>query len=128
VKILLDTCTFLWIVGDSPELSEASRNLFREPSNDVFLSAVSVWEISVKYALGKLPLPHPPEKYIPTQREKHMVDPLGLDENSVLHLNRLPQLHKDPFDRMLICQAINHGLVILTPDELIAQYPVASKW
>ena len=128
MKILLDTCTFLWIVGDSPELSEASRNLFREPSNDVFLSAVSVWEISVKYALGKLPLPQPPEKYIPIQREKHMVDPLGLDENSVLHLNRLPQLHKDPFDRMLICQAINHGLVILTPDELIARYPVASKW
>ena len=128
MKILLDTCTFLWIVGDSPELSEASRNLFREPSNDVFLSAVSVWEISVKYALGKLPLPQPPEKYIPIQREKHMVDPLGLDDNSVLHLNRLPQLHKDPFDRMLICQAINHGLVILTPDELIAQYPVASKW
>lgn len=128
MKILLDTCTFLWIVGDSHELSEASRNLFREPSNDVFLSAVSVWEISVKYALGKLPLPQLPEKYIPIQREKHMVDPLGLDENSVLHLNRLPQLHKDPFDRMLICQAINHGLVILTPDELIAQYPVASKW
>jgi len=128
VKILLDTCTFLWIVGDSHELSEASRNLFREPSNDVFLSAVSVWEISVKYALGKLPLPQPPEKYIPIQREKHMVDPLGLDDNSVLHLNRLPQLHKDPFDRMLICQAINHGLVILTPDELIARYPVASKW
>ena len=128
MKILLDTCTFLWIVGDSPELSEASRNLFREPSNDVFLSAVSVWEISVKYALGKLPLPQPPEKFISIQREKHMVDPLGLDENSVLHLNRLPQLHKDPFDRMLICQAINHGLVILTPDELISQYPVASKW
>ena len=128
MKILLDTCTFLWIVGDSPELSEASRILFREPSNDVFLSAVSVWEISVKYALGKLPLPQPPEKYIPVQREKHMVDPLGLDENSVLHLDRLPQLHKDPFDRMLICQAINHGLVILTPDELITQYPVASKW
>jgi PIN domain nuclease of toxin-antitoxin system len=128
VKILLDTCTFLWIVGDSPELSDASRNLFREPSNAVFLSAVSVWEISVKYALGKLPLPQPPEKFIPIQREKHMVDPLGLDENSVLHLNRLPQLHKDPFDRMLICQAINHGLVILTPDELISQYPVASKW
>jgi len=128
VKILLDTCTFLWIVCDSPELSEASRNLFREPSNDVFLSAVSVWEISVKYALGKLPLPQPPEKYIPVQREKHMVDPLELNENSVLHLTRLPQLHKDPFDRMLICQAINHGLVILTPDELITQYPVASKW
>ena len=128
MKILLDTCTFLWIVSDSPELSELSRKLFREPSNGVFLSAVSVWEISVKYALGKLPLPQTPEKYIPHQREKHMVDSLALDENSILHLNRLPQLHKDPFDRMLICQAIDHNMVILTPDELITQYPVASKW
>jgi PIN domain nuclease of toxin-antitoxin system len=128
VKILLDTCTFLWIVSDSPELSEVSRILFREPSNEVYLSAVSVWEISVKYTLEKLPLPQKPEKYIPHHREKHMVDPLALDENSVLQLNRLPRLHKDPFDRMLICQAINHGMVILTPDELITQYPVASKW
>ena len=128
MKILLDTCTFLWIVSDSPELSEPSRALFREPSNEIYLSAVSVWEISVKHALGKLPLPHPPEKYIPHQREKHMVHPLALDENSVLQLNRLPLFHKDPFDRMLICQAINHGMVILTPDELITQYPVASKW
>ncbi len=128
MKILLDTCTFLWIVSDSPELSEVSRILFREPSNEVYLSAVSVWEISVKYTLRKLPLPQKPEKYIPHQREKHMVDPLALDENSVLQLSRLPRLHKDPFDRMLICQAINHGMVILTPDELITQYPVASKW
>ncbi len=128
MKILLDTCTFLWIVSDSPELSEVSRILFREPSNEVYLSAVSVWEISVKYTSGKLPLPQKPEKYIPHQREKHMVDPLALDENSVLQLSRLPRLHKDPFDRMLICQAINHGMVILTPDELITQYPVASKW
>ena len=128
MKILLDTCTFLWIVSDSPKLSELSRKLFRDSANEVFLSAVSVWEISVKYALGKLPLPQTPEKYIPIQREKHMVDALALDENSVLHINRLPQLHKDPFDRMLICQAINHGMVMLTPDELITQYPVASKW
>lgn len=128
MKILLDTCTFLWIVSDSPELSEVSRSIFREPSNEVYLSAVSVWEISVKYTLGKLPLPQQPEKYIPLQREKHMVDPLALDENAVLQLNRLPRLHKDPFDRMLICQAISHGMVILTPDELITQYPVASKW
>jgi PIN domain nuclease of toxin-antitoxin system len=124
----LDTCTFLWIVSDAPELSKLSRELFREPSNEVFLSAVSVWEISVKFELGKLKLPQTPDKYIPLQRERHMVDSLALDENSVLHLNRLPQLHKDPFDRMLICQAIDHGMVILTPDELISQYPVVSKW
>jgi PIN domain nuclease of toxin-antitoxin system len=128
MRILLDTCTFLWIVSDAAELSKLSRELFREPSNEVFLSAVSVWEISVKYVLGKLNLPQTPDKYIPVQREKHKVASLALDERSILHVNRLPQLHKDPFDRMLICQAIDHGMVILTPDELITQYPVASRW
>ena len=128
MRILLDTCTFLWIVSDAPELSKLSQELFRDPSNEVFLSVVSVWEISVKYVLGKLPLSDKPEKFVPFQREQHMVNSLVLDENSVLHLSRLPALHRDPFDRMLICQAINHGMVILTPDELVAQYPVSTKW
>ena len=128
MRILLDTCTFLWIVSDARELSKLSRELFRESSNEVFLSAVSVWEISVKYALGKLKLPQTPDKYIPLQRERHMVESLALNENSVLQINRLPKLHKDPFDRILICQAIDHGMVIITPDELITQYPVATRW
>ena len=128
MRVLLDTCTFLWIVSDAPELSKLSRELFRDPSNEVFLSVVSVWEISLKYALGKLPLSERPEKFVPIQREQHMVDSLVLDENSVLHLSRLPALHRDPFDRMMICQAISHGMVILTPDELVAQYPVSTKW
>jgi PIN domain nuclease of toxin-antitoxin system len=128
MRVLLDTCTFLWIISGAPELSKLSRELYRDPSNDVFLSVVSVWEISAKYALGKLSLPQRPERFVPVQREQHMVNSLVLDENSVLHLRRLPALHRDPFDRMLICQAISHGMTIMTPDELIAQYPVSTKW
>jgi PIN domain nuclease of toxin-antitoxin system len=128
MRVLLDTCTFLWIISDAPELSKLSRELYRDPSNDVFLSVVSVWEISVKYSLGKLSLPQRPERFVPVQRKQHMVNSLVLDENSVLHLSRLPALHRDPFDRMLICQAISHGMIIMTPDELIAQYPVSTKW
>jgi PIN domain nuclease of toxin-antitoxin system len=128
VRILLDTCTFLWIIGDAPELSNRARELFIDPANDVFLSAVSAWEISVKHGLGRLPLPEPPEKFIPLQRERHGIEALPLEEEATLYLNRLPSSHRDPFDRMLICQAIVHGLVILTPDELITQYPVRSLW
>jgi PIN domain nuclease of toxin-antitoxin system len=128
MRILLDTCTFLWIIGDAPELSNRARELFIDPANDVFLSAVSAWEISVKHGLGRLPLPEPPEKFIPLQRERHGIEALPLEEEATLYLNRLPSSHRDPFDRMLICQAIVHGLVILTPDELITQYPVRSLW
>jgi len=128
MRILLDTCTFLWIIGDAPELSKGARRLFIDPANEVFLSAVSAWEISVKHGLGRLPLPELPEKCIPFQRETHGIEALALEEEAALYLNRLPSMHRDPFDRMLICQAIVHSMVILTPDELVTQYPVRSLW
>ena len=128
MRILLDTCTFLWIVTDAPELSDLSREVFVNPGNEVYLSSVSTWEIAIKHAMGRLPLPEVPEKFIPAQRKEHGVASLALEEEVTLHLTRLPEMHKDPFDRMLICQAIVHGLVVLTPDELIMQYPIRCIW
>lgn len=66
--------------------------------------------------------------YLKKHRDQHYIQTLPLDEDAVLHLSRLPDYHKDPFDRMLICQAINHGLTILTPDKAISQYPVLTTW
>ena len=126
--MLLDTATFLWAVSDAPEFSEEAREIFADPGNEIHLSSVSAWEIAVKYALGKLPLPEPPERFVPLQRKQHGIEPLQLDEESALHLSRLPPLHRDPFDRMLVCQAVVNHLVILTPDELIQQYPVRTVW
>jgi PIN domain nuclease of toxin-antitoxin system len=128
MRILLDTVTFLWTVSDAPDLSEEARSLFVDPDNEIYLSSVSAWEIVVKHSLGKLPLPETPEKFIPTQRKQHGIDALSLDEETTLYLTRLPVLHKDPFDRMLVCQAVVQHLVILTPDELITQYPVRTIW
>ena len=128
MRILLDTCTFLWIITDAPELANSARELFIDPGNDVYLSAVSTWEIAIKHALGRLPLPEPPERFIPAQRKRHGVDALPLEEEATFHLTRLPPYHQDPFDRMLVCQAIVHGMVILTPDEVILQYPVRTCW
>jgi len=128
VKILLDTCTFLWIVSDSPDLSGAARKLFSDPANEVYLSVASAWEIIVKHDLGKLPLPEPPHDFIKKWRTRHDIDSLPLDEAAVLQLSRLPGYHKDPFDRILICQAIAGGLVILTPDPHITGYPVRTEW
>ena len=128
MRILLDTVTFLWAVIDAPDLSDDARELFVDPENDVYLSSVSTWEIAVKHSRGKLPLPEPPVRFVPAQRKQHSIDSLPLDEEATLHLSRLPVLHKDPFDRMLVCQAIVHQLVILTPDDLINQYPVRTVW
>lgn len=91
----------------------------------MLLSVVSVWEISVKHSLGKLALPTPLDRFISTQRELHGISVLPLDERAVFHLHKLPSLHRDPFDRMLICQAIEHGLVLVTVDEAVRRYPVS---
>ena len=128
MRLLLDTCTFLWLISGSPKLSEPAEDTIRDPDNEVFLSVVSVWEIGVKNALGRLPLPAPPEQFVPEMRESHLLTSLPLDEESAVQLGRLPDLHKDPFDRMLVCQALQHNLVLATPDGLITQYSARCLW
>jgi len=128
VRLLLDTCTFLWLAGGGRSLSPAAAEYVRNPANDVFLSAVSSWEIVVKHRMGRLPLPEPPDHLIPTERRLRGIATLAFDEDSALQGLRLPPLHRDPFDRLLIAQAIALGLAIVTPDPLIAQYPVRVIW
>lgn len=128
MKLLLDTCTFLWAIEGGGDLSEAARNALTDPANDVFLSPVSAWEIAVKHALGRLPLPDPPDRYVPAQRNARGIAELPLDEDAVLQLVRLPSLHRDPFDRMLVCQALANTLSLVTPDPQIARYPVRILW
>jgi PIN domain nuclease of toxin-antitoxin system len=128
MRLLLDTCTFLWIVGGDPALSPGAREAFVAPESEVFLSAASAWEIAVKHRLGKLPLPARPEAFVPAQRSAHGIEPLPVDEEAALHVAKLPDLHRDPFDRMLVAQAIVGGLVLVTPDEPIRQYPVRTLW
>jgi PIN domain nuclease of toxin-antitoxin system len=124
MKILLDTCEFLWLVVGDAKMSAMVSAAIRDPDNEVFLSVVSFWEISIKFNLGKLSLPQPPAQVIPQQREKHLLAPLPLNESAVAQLGGLPALHRDPFDRMLICQALAHGLKLASSDPLIPQYPV----
>jgi PIN domain nuclease of toxin-antitoxin system len=128
VRLLLDTCTFLWIVTCSPRLSRNAAQLFADPVKEVFLSSVSSWEIAVKFSLGSLKLPAPPLEFTPRMREAHGIATFPLVEEDVLYLPKIPKLHRDPFDRMLISQAIVSGLTLLTPDPLISQYPVHTLW
>lgn len=127
MRLLLDTCTFLWLAGGG-SLSAVAAASIRNPANDVFLSAVSVWEIASKHRAGRLALPEPPDRLIPTERDLRGVVALPFDEEAALQVLRLPPLHRDPFDRMLVSQAIAGSLAIVTPDPLITQYPVRIVW
>ena len=127
MRLLLDTCTFLWLAGGR-SLSSPAAAAVRDPANEVFLSAVSVWEIVSKHRSGRLDLPEPPERLVPTERRLRGVEALAFDEDAALQGTRLPFLHRDPFDRLLIAQAIAHSLAIVTPDPAIAQYPIRVIW
>jgi PIN domain nuclease of toxin-antitoxin system len=124
MRILLDTHVFLWYISADPQLPVAFRDAIRDPANEVYLSAASVWEAVIKYALGKLPLPEAAAEYLPRQREAHHIASLPIDEAAFVHLAGLPPLHRDPFDRLLIAQALQHGLTLATVDDAVRAYPV----
>ena len=109
-------------------LPAAAVEAIRTPDNEVWLSAVSLWEIAVKQQIGRLKIPGDAGSYIPEQRELHGIGSLPLEESAVAHLARLPALHTDPFDRMLICQALEHQLTLVTPDAAIRAYPIRTLW
>ncbi|MFO0926174.1 MAG: type II toxin-antitoxin system VapC family toxin [Gemmataceae bacterium] len=125
MKLLLDTHVFLWYISADPQLPVAFRDAIQNPANEVFLSVASVWEAVVKYALGKLPLPEAPAVYLPRQRLAHQIASLQIDEDVFSHLAGLPPLHRDPFDRIMVAQAIQHGLTLVTADDTVRAYPVA---
>ena len=128
MNVLLDTAAFLWWVTDDPALSRRAEELIRDPSRRVFLSSVSTWEIVLKHALGRLPLPEDPTALLPRIRVEHGIEELPLTEGAVLQLPKLPALHQDPFDRVLLCQAIHDGLLLVTPDEQLWRYPLRTAW
>lgn len=124
MKILLDTHIFLWFISKDRKLSVEVRDVIRDQNNQVYLSVVSVWESIIKYQLGKLPFPESPEIYLPQQRDRHLIESLSSDESSLSKLITLPAIHRDPFDRILICQALQHDLTIATVDKNICSYSV----
>ncbi len=128
LSLLLDTCTFLWWATGDASVPESVRARLRDPDEPVFLSAVSAWEICVKHRLGKLPLPIAPSDYVPDRRKRLGIAPLPLEELDALSVAKLPSLHRDPFDRMLVSQAITRGLTLVTPDPAVRAYPCLTWW
>lgn len=123
MKILLDTHCWLWMEAAPERLSEEARGLVLDPGNEIFLSAASSWEIALKHALGRLRLPLPPERYVPSRLRRSRIMPLPIQHEHALRVGRLPRHHRDPFDRMLVAQAVIEGMALLTADPQLEAYP-----
>ena len=128
MKLLLDTCTFLWIVADAPELSPRARDLFQAADNEVYLSAASAWESPSSMASAACLCRTHPTASSATCATLTGSRACPSTRNRRCMCTRLPAIHRDPFDRMLVSQAIVHGLTILTPDALVTQYPGRTTW
>ena len=124
MRLLLDTHAFLWYITNNPKLPQNAFDAIRDKSNEVYLSVVSVWEVLVKHQIGKLALPTPANDYLNERQAVHRIATLPLELAAVSRLTELPLHHRDPFDRMLICQALQHDLMIVTSDEQFRRYPV----
>lgn len=123
-RILLDTHAWLWMNGSVERLSEVAQKLLSDAENTLYLSAASVWEISIKAAGGKLVLPEPPERYIVARLAANQVDALAIHPLHAIRAAALPMHHRDPFDRMLVAQAQIEGLELMTHDHVLSNYEV----
>ncbi len=125
---LLDTCTFLWLAQQPAMISPTAANALNDPDSALFVSDVSLWEITLKHAAGKLPLPDAPRKWVPAKLTRHQLQPLPLRQNAIFLSGELPMTHSDPFDRLLAAQAIDAGLTVLSPDTPLSGLGASRIW
>lgn len=124
MNLLLDTHIFLWFSGQPQRLSANVRNALQDPTNVLFLSVVSVWELQIKSQIGKLSLPLPIEQFVLVQRTLNQIRSLSIVESHIWMLDSLPVYHRDPFDRLLLAQARAEECQLVTADPILIQYPV----
>jgi PIN domain nuclease of toxin-antitoxin system len=127
MKLLLDTHTFLWFIDDSSRLSTQARNLL-ESDADLLLSTASLWEIAIKTSPGKLTLAQPYDLFIPEQLGLNSVEELPISLAHLAEVSTLPFHHRDPFDRLLISQAIIESVAIVSADSAFDAYSITRLW
>jgi PIN domain nuclease of toxin-antitoxin system len=128
VRLLLDTHTFLWFLLDDPQLSATAKDFIIDPDNDVEVSPATYWEIAIKISLGKYELPEPYDVFIEREITTNDFRILPIEPKHTAVLTTLPFHHRDPFDRLLIVQAIVEGMPILSIDPAFDAYPVTRLW
>ena len=127
-RYLLDTHCWLWWNAQPESLSPQAHEIIADGHNEILFSVVSAWEIIIKHALGKLRLPVPPEKYVPSRLSRNQIGTAEIRLEHVLNIAKLPQHHRDPFDRLLISQAQVDKLTFITAERQIKKYKVELLW
>jgi len=128
MRILLDTQAFLWIVTGNDVLSKKAKQLFLDNENDFFLSLASIWEMAIKVSLEKLAIQQPLEKFLLDHLQENAIQQLVITFRHVTKVRTLPFHHRDPFDRLLIAQALEEDISILSNDVLFDKYDVERLW
>ena len=127
MKLLLDTHTFLWFIEDNPRMSQHIRTLLSE-KDEVFLSSASLWEIAIKLSIGKLSISATYDEFIPKQLNINRIEVLHIKVSHLAVVSRLPFHHRDPFDRLMIAQALVEQLPIASADSVFEAYQVIRVW
>ena len=128
MNLLLDTCTFLWLAASPERISEAARIAIDTPANRLWISDISIWEISMNHGSGKLPLPSPPRIWIPDQIEFFQLNRLHLQEQAIYLSGELPACHCDPFDRLIAAQSQKAEMPVITPDQPFETLGTRTIW
>ncbi|MGD8291541.1 MAG: type II toxin-antitoxin system VapC family toxin [Desulfobacterales bacterium] len=128
MKYLLDTHAFLWFVTDDNKLSSKAKSIIQNSNNEVYFSAASAWEMSIKTKLGRLRLGGTLESFIIEQLTVNRLSPLAITVSHSLYTEKLPQIHKDPFDRIMISQSKVENMALITQDKEIRKYKVSTVW
>ena len=128
MRALLDTHTLIWWATGDPLLTRAVSNVISDPTNEIYLSSVTTWEMAIKIAIGKLTLSIPLDSFVPFQVQQYRFFPLTITYDHTYRVEHLPRHHNDPFDRLLIAQAMAENLIFLTCDAKIAPYGIPTLW
>lgn len=126
--MLIDTSLAIWLDSDPKRISRAAFGFLDDPKVECMLSVVSVWEMEIKHAIGRLQLSGSVETAVSALEERYSIVVIPLEREACHQLTKLPEIHGDPFDRMLACQALALGIPIVTSDSKLAQYPVQVIW
>jgi PIN domain nuclease of toxin-antitoxin system len=128
MKYLLDTMVWLWSVGPTDKIGSAGLEILTNGEEEIYLSAASSWEIAIKTRLGKYELGEPPGRYVPKRLAEQGIQSLSVTQNHSVKVYDLPLYHQDPFDRLIIAQAIAEKMTVLTADRAFGKYPVSVVW
>ena len=128
MNLLLDTHAFLWSLGDDSRLSDRAALAFLDPQNTLYFSIISYWEICIKHTLGKLDLAANWQRAFDKEMAANGIRWLALEKEHCVGIINLPQIHADPFDRLLVSQAMHEDLTLVTRDAIVAKYKIDTLW